>query len=173
MLPWQPIFRGKIGKRPSFITLAFENGLEICSVSGHVNSGNYLAPHTHTHTQPFYGSMDFAWDNAGEPVPEETFAHLHLSWLLIVPYLLLPSNTIHGILPEDAMDRIRWKNFLPVQSTFLTVFLYNLSPSFLWSTSSWPGILHFIGLVHKFLHPIIVFFSQHTPIPLQPVLLQY
>jgi len=43
----------------------------------------------------------------------------------------------------------------------------NLCPSFLWSTS-WPGTLHFI--LHTFLHPII-FFSQHMPIPSQPVLL--
>jgi len=45
---------------------------------------------------------------------------------------------------------------------------HNLAPSFLWS-SSWPGTLHFI--LHTFLHPIIVFLSQHIPIPLQPVLL--
>ena len=30
----------------------------------------------HTHTQPFYGSLDFVWDNLGEPVPEETFTHI-------------------------------------------------------------------------------------------------
>jgi len=33
-----------------------------------------------THTQPFYGSLDFVQDNLGEPVPEETFTHSHLSW---------------------------------------------------------------------------------------------
>ena len=31
--------------------------------------------HTHTHTQPFYGSVEFVQDNPGEPVPEETFTH--------------------------------------------------------------------------------------------------
>jgi len=31
---------------------------------------------THTHTQPFYGSVDFVRDNPGEPVPEGTFHHL-------------------------------------------------------------------------------------------------
>jgi len=36
--------------------------------------------------------MDFVWDNPGEPVPEETFNHSHLSWSSVVPYLLL---TIH------------------------------------------------------------------------------
>jgi len=76
--------------------------------------------HTHTHTQPFYGSVDFVRDNLCEPVPEETFTHSHLSWSSIVPYLLHPSTTIHGI--------------LPVQSTSLTVSFHNLSPSFLWTT---------------------------------------
>jgi len=36
----------------------------------------YTTIHTHTHTQPFYGSVDFVWDNPGEPVPEGTFYHL-------------------------------------------------------------------------------------------------
>jgi len=30
----------------------------------------------HTHTQPFYSSMDFVWDNPGELVPKGTFRHL-------------------------------------------------------------------------------------------------
>jgi len=61
----------------------------------------------HTHTQPFYGSMNFVWDNPGEPVPEETFTHSHLSWSSIVPCLIHPSTMIHGM--------------LHVQSTCLTV----------------------------------------------------
>jgi len=68
---------------------------------------------THTRTQPFYSSMDFVRDNPGEPVPEETFTHSHLSWSSIVSYLLHPSTTIHGI--------------LPMQSTCLTIFFHNLS----------------------------------------------
>jgi len=92
----------------------------------------------HTHTQPFYISLDFVWDYMVEPVPEETFTHSHLSFSLIVLYLLPPSAAIHGI--------------LPVQFTCLTVFLHNLCPSVLWS-----GTLHLI--LHTFLHPIIVFFS--------------
>jgi len=76
--------------------------------------------------------------------------HGHQSLL----YLLPPSVTIHGI--------------FCVQFTCLTVFFHNFAPSFLWSTS-WPGTLHF--MLHTFLHPISVFFSQHIPIPLQPVLL--
>jgi len=53
----------------------------------------------HTHTQPFYGSLDFVRYNLGELVPEETFTHSHLSWSSVIPYLLHPSTTIHGILP--------------------------------------------------------------------------
>jgi len=34
---------------------------------------------SHTHTQPFYGSVDFVQDNPGELVPEETFNHSHTS----------------------------------------------------------------------------------------------
>jgi len=45
------------------------------------------------HTQRFYGSLDFVWDNPSQPVPEETFTNSHLSWSSIVPYLLHPSNT--------------------------------------------------------------------------------
>jgi len=107
-----------------------------------------------THTQLFYSSLDFVRDNSDEPVSEETFTHSHLSWSALVPYLLPPSIMVHGI--------------LSVQFMCLTVFFHNLSPSFLWS-ASWPSTLHFI--LHTFLHPIILFFSQHMPIPSQPFLL--
>ena len=110
---------------------------------------------THTHTQPFYSSKDIVRDNPVEPVPEETFTHSQLSWSSVIPYLLPPSIMIHGI--------------FPVQLTCLTVFFHNLSSSSsLWSTS-WPGTLHFTP--DTFLHPTIVFFLQHMPIPSQPALL--
>jgi len=94
------------------------------------NSSNiYIKYHTHT---TIYGSLDFVWDNPGELVPEETFTHSHLSWSSVIPYLLPPSITIHGI--------------LPVQFVCLTIFFHNLSPSFLWSTSwlvsKWHPPLH-------------------------------
>jgi len=114
-----------------------------------LNTRTYTHTHTHTHNCFTALWLDFVRDNLGEPVPEETFTHSNLSWSSIVPCLLHPSTMIHGI--------------LPVQST---VFFHNLSPSFVRSTS-WPGTLHFI--LHTFLHPIIVFFSQHTPILSQPV----
>jgi len=31
---------------------------------------------THTHTQPFYSSLDFVRDNPGKLLPEGTFCHL-------------------------------------------------------------------------------------------------
>ena len=62
-----------------------------------------------------------------------------------------------------------WHGYLS-EARCLTVFFHNLCPSFLWSIS-WSGTLHFI--LHTFLHQIIVLFSEHMPIPLQPVLLWY
>jgi len=103
----------------------------------------------HTHNR--FTALDSVRDNPGEPVPEETFTHSHLSWSSIILYLLNPFIINNSI--------------LPIQFTCLTVFLHNLSPSFLWST--W--LTHFI--LHIFLHTIIVFFSLHMPIPSQPVLL--
>jgi len=61
-------------------------------------------------------------------------------------------------------------SILAVQITCLAIFLHNLSTCPLWPTS-WSGAIHLI--FHTFLHPISVFFSQHMPIPSQPVLLQY
>jgi len=49
--------------------------------------------------------MDFVRNNPGEPVPEETFTHLHLSWSSIVPYLLHLSTTIHGIVRVQSRKR--------------------------------------------------------------------
>jgi len=64
--------------------------------------------------------------------------HSYLLWSSIIPYLM-----IHGILCSI---------YVPDN------LFHNLCPSSLWCTS-WPGILLFIP--HTFLHPIIVFFSQH------------
>ena len=55
----------------------------------------------------------FVWDYPGEPVPEETLTHPP-SWSSSNLYQLLPSTTIHSILPA----KIMW----------LAIFLRNLSP---------------------------------------------
>ena len=63
--------------------------------------------------------------------------HPVYSWSSSNLYQLLPSTTIHSI--------------LPVQFTCLTILLHNLCLSPLWSTS-WSGALHLV--LHTFLYPI-------------------
>jgi len=92
----------------------------------------------HTTTTTTTVLRPFFRDYPGDPVPEETFTHSHLSWSWTILCHLSPSTVIRGI--------------LPVQFTCLTVFLHNLSASPFWSTS-WSETLHFI--LHTFLHPII------------------
>jgi len=96
------------------------------------------------------------WDYLGGLVPKETFTHSHSSWSSDILYQLSPSTTIHSI-------------FL-VQFTYLAVLFHNLCPGPLWSCSC-SGTPYFI--LHTFLHPIVIFFSQHMPIPLQTVLLKH
>jgi len=36
-------------------------------------------------------SRPFVWDYPGEPLPEETFTHCHLSWSSVILHLLPPS----------------------------------------------------------------------------------
>jgi len=127
------------------------------STEGTHNSSNNLPSYiwivtvttttTTTVLRPFVRDLD-------EPLPEVTFTHSHLSWSSTILYQLPPSTMIHSI--------------FPVQFTCLTVFLHNPSPSPLWSTS-WSGSIHFI--LRTFLYPIIVFFSEHLPLPSQPVFL--
>jgi len=111
-------------------------------------------PHTLTHTHNHLRRFGFCPGQSGWA---GTKRNIHPFTLIVVinhPYLLSPSTTIHGI--------------RPIQSACFTVSFHNLSPSFLWSTSC-PGTLHFI--LHTCLCPIIIFFSQHMPIPSQPILL--
>jgi len=100
-----------------------------------------MAIGTPTHTQLFYGYLNFVRDNPGESVPEETFTHSNLSWSSMIPYLISPSITFHGILCSIYMpDSV----FPQPLSKFSLVYLL-------------PDTFHFIL---AFLHPIIVFFSQ-------------
>ena len=75
----------------------------------------------------------FVRDYLGEPVSEEKLTHPP-SWSSSNLYQLLPSTTIH--------------NILLVRITCLAIFLHNLFPCPLWSTS-WSGALHLI--FHTFL----------------------
>jgi len=47
---------------------------------GPLQSLHCLIDNHHTTHNHFTGSLDFVWDNSGQPVPEETFTHSHLSW---------------------------------------------------------------------------------------------
>jgi len=116
------------------------------TVSGRIHT------HTHTHT-PFYGSMDFVGDNLGEPVPEETFTHSHLSWSSIVPICFI--HLLRSMVSSLFNSRTR-QTFPQSLSKFSLVYLLAWHPP-----------------LHTFLHPISVFFLQHMPIPSQPVLLYY
>jgi len=110
---------------------------------------HYTHTHTHTHTHNHLWLSGFVRDNPG-PGWAGTRRNIHpLTPIVVISHPLSDSSIYydHGI--------------LPVQFTCLTFFFHNLSPSFLWSTS-WPGTLNFI--IHTLFHPIIVFFSQHSPI---------
>ena len=107
----------------------------------HLNPDWFHLTHTHTTVK-----RPLVRDNPGRPVPEETLTHSHPSWSLDILYQLPPFTTIHSI--------------LCVQFTCLTVLFDNLSPGPLWS-SSWSWTLYFI--LHAFLHPISIIFSQHMP----------
>jgi len=111
-----------------------------------------LLPVKHPTTTTTTVLRPFVRDNPGEPVPEDTFTHPP-SWTSNV-YQLLPSTTIHSI--------------FPVQITCLAIFFaQRLSMSSFVYLLVWSPPPH----IHTFLHTIIVFFSQHTLIPSQPVLL--
>jgi len=107
--------------------------------------------HTHTHTQLF-NSLWSGTTRVGRYQKKHP-----LTRIMIIGHPLSSSSIYNN-------------DILFVHFTCLTVLSYNLSPGPLWSTS-WSWTLNFI--LHTFLHPIIIFFSQHMSIPTQPVLLQY
>ena len=84
----------------------------------------------------------FVRDYPGELVPEETLTHPP-SWSSSNLYQLLLSTMIHSI--------------LPVQITCLAIFLHNLRPCPLWSTS-WSGALHLYS-IHFFTQSVSSFRS--------------
>ena len=98
-----------------------------------------MALHTHTHNR---------WSETTRVGRyQKELTHSHPSWSSDILYQLPPFTMIHSI--------------LCVQFTCLTMLYDNLSPGPLWS-SSWSWTLYF--LLHAFLHPVIIFFSQHMPI---------
>jgi len=103
---------------------------------------------THTHTQPFNGLLSgTTWVDRYQKKHSPTHTHP------------ISSSSIYN---DPWHPRVEF--------TSLTVLSDNLCPGPPWS-SSWPWTLNFI--LHAFFHPIIIIFSQHMPIPTQPVLLLY
>jgi len=98
------------------ITFKISSDDELCEVyataTSSLSAGDTIASTTTTTTTTTV-LQHFVRDYSGEPVPEETFTHPP-SWSSSNLYRLLPSTTIHSI--------------LPVQITCLAVFLHNLCP---------------------------------------------
>jgi len=117
----------------------------------HPHTINFATTHTHTHTTVlwFYGFCLGQPEWAG---PEETFTHTPI---IVITCPLSASSIYYDLWHPPCLIHVPDS-------------LFPQSPSFLWFTS-WPGTLHFKFILHTFLHPIIVFFSQHMPIPSQPV----
>jgi len=101
--------------------------------------------------------------------------HTNILWLSVQRGWASTRRTIHPLTPIVVISHSLSASSInydpqhpPCSINAPYSFVHNHSPSCLWSTS-WPGTLHFI--LHTFLHPITVFFSQYMPIPSQPVLL--
>ena len=127
-------------------------------IQGHPRSGSRSREtYTHTHTTHMHNRFTALWI---------LFATTRVSWY---KKKHSPTHTHRGHQSPLSASSIYYDPWHPPYSIHV---LYNLFPqslpSFLWSTS-WPGTLHFI--LHTFLQPIIIFFSQHIPILLKPVLL--
>ena len=92
--------------------------------------------------QPFNGHLS-GTTRVGRYQKKHSPAHTRSTYFL---YHLSPFAMVHGI--------------LFIQLTCLTVLSNNLFTGPLWS-SPWSWTLNFI--LHAFLHPIIIIFSQHMP----------
>jgi len=98
----------------------------------------------HTHTTVLW---PFVQQYPGEQVWNETLTHADVSWSSTILYQVPSSTVIHS--------------FLPVQFTCLTIFLHNLSPSPLWSTSL-SGTLHFTCIHIQYIHPPLYTHTHNT-----------
>jgi len=80
---------------------------------------------SHTHTQPFYGCLDFVQDNPGEPVPEETFTHSHSLWssIILICFLHLLRSMASSIFNPHALQ-----SFTQSLSKFSLVYLLAWHP---------------------------------------------
>jgi len=101
----------------------------------------------------------FVRDYPGEPVPEETFTHLP-SWSWSNHYQLLPSTTIHSILPVQIASLAR----AIIQCTCLKMFI-----SYTSATTATTTNLQFSKTdpLLKLLHYAWILKSSHKQVPLR------
>jgi len=107
--------------------------------------------HTHTHTQSFNGPMS-GTTRVGRYQKKHLPTHTH---------------PVHQTSFINFLHLLRSIASSFFKFTRLTILFRNLCPRPFWSFS-WSRTLYFI--LHTCLHPIIIF-SQHMPLPSQPVLL--
>ena len=114
---------------------------------------NLFGPNTHTHTQPFNGLFS---------------GTTRVGWY----------QKKHSPIHTHPDHRTSFITFLHLQRSMASS-LFSLRA---WQSSQTTSVQVLFGLplglglnfiLHAFLHPIIIIFSQHMPIPTQPVLLQY
>ena len=122
-------------------------------IDGWTTNCSILPINTHTHTQPFNGLCP------GLP----GWASIGRNSRLLTPILIIRHPLSTSSIYYDPLHP-------PCSIYMLDSPFPQLSPGPLWSTS-WFGTLYFIH--HTSLHPIVFFFLQHMPTPLQPVLLQF
>jgi len=91
----------------------------------------------------------FARDYPSEPVPEETFTHLHLSWSSIILYQPHPSTTILFYLRA-------WQSFCITSLQVLSSPPFDLKPFTSYSINSSPNHC-FLFTAHA--HAIATYFS--------------
>ena len=101
--------------------------------------------HTHTHTQPFYGFVDFVRDNPGEPVPEETFTHSHSSSSSIIPICFLH---LLWSMASSLFNPHTWHSFSTISVQVFFGLPLGLAPFTSYSISSSNYCLHFTANAH-------------------------
>ena len=104
------------------------------------------------YTHPFNSHLFGTTWVSTEQVPEETFIHSHPSWSSTILYQLHPLRSIVSSL----FNLCAWQSFPQPLSRSSLVYPLVWGPLF---------------VLHTFLHPVIIFFSRHMPIPSQSVLL--
>jgi len=104
-----------------------------------------------THTQPFYSSLDFVWDNPGEQVPKETFTNSHLSLSSTILYMLPPSIAIHA---TSLFNLHAWQSFCTIAAQVFFRLPLGLAPSTLYS-------IHFFTQSSMISYWLIVLMIMH------------